>query len=373
MVADTPWSLIGPLPFAQPDGHEPALVATPGALHLVWTSGKTLYHSCLIGNDWRPPASFASGEQPCLAVAADGRLYCAFANWFLGNCEIYCCTWDGERWSLPELVSRTTGVSTDPVLAAGPDGILHIAWADTTPGYSAIYYGKRGGVAWLNSPLPNGQGSKPALAVTPAGEIIIAWQDRLASTGCFEVFASVRKGTAWSILEIVSGTPDHHSLYPRLTVSAKGSQHLIWQEERGGKYTVRNAERVAGGWTVPVDVSEIGNDCRLARIAASQGELLQCIWSSGQQLKHRARPGASKTLWWQPEVAFGNAPGISDLALAVAPPAPGTSGGVLHVVWSAYAQTTERRLFYARRQPVTRQMVDIPIVVNETQTEESGS
>ena len=44
---------------------------------------------------------------------------------------------------------------------------------------------------------------------------------------------------------------------------------------------------------------------------------------------------------------------------------PGTTGGELHAVWSAYSQTNARRLFYARRQPVVRHTVFIPIVMNE--------
>jgi hypothetical protein len=117
---------------------------------------------------------------------------------------------------------------------------------------------------------------------------------------------------------------------------------------------------------MPVDVSEIGSDCRLARIVAAQSDLFQCLWSCGSALKHRARPGESRAIWWQPETAFGNSPGISDLAIAAAPPAPGTGGGELHAVWSAYTQTNERRLYYARRQPVSRQAIFVPIVIGQS-------
>lgn len=356
MSTEHPWSASELVPTTSADNQEPALAIIANTLHAVWVSDKTLYHALCVDGQWQAPVRFASGEQPTLAAGADGSLHCAFAQWFLGNCEIYTARWDAAGWSLPQLVSRTSGISTQPAICVSQEDI-HVVWADTTPGRSTIYYAQPRGVAWANAPLPNGAGSRPALAISSAGETCVAWQDRLAQTGYFEVFAAVYRAGAWSLPEIISDNPTHHSLSPALAVNAQGTCHLVWQEERNGRYVIRHAERLPGGWALPVDISWPGNDARLSRVATAPKGFLQALWVEGSLLKHRARAAEQRALWWKEEVACADCAGISDLAIAVAP-----DTGELHALWSAYADTDQRRLYHARRAPMIRHTVFIPIV-----------
>jgi len=358
---DLPWSDASLLTFAPAGGAEPAALVAGESLHLVFVANKALYHTRLsltgASPAWQPPVRFASGESPALAVTPDGRLYCAFTNWFLGNCEVFCAAWDGQRWALPQVVSRTTGVSTSPALAAGPDGSLHAVWADTTPGRSTIYYGRKGDVAWINGPIPSGAGSYPALAVAPDGELLVAWQDRLAETGVFEVFCASRKDGTWGVPQIISDSPQRHSLYPKLACNSQGNCHLVWQEEAGYTYVIRSAERLPGGWTSPRDLSDPGTDCRLGRILSRSTNIFQAIWACGPVMRHRARPADSRAFWWQAETAQSYCEGISDLAVTI------DAGGATHLIWSAYQTASQRQLYYARRDPVPMQCVFIPIVI----------
>jgi len=356
-----PWSDADSLAFAPPSSAEPALLVAGEVLHLVFCANKTLYHArTSLGagtTQWQTPVRFASGEAPALAATPDGKLHCAFTNWFLGNCEVYCATWDGQKWSLPQVVSRTSGVSTSPALAAGSDGSLHAVWADTTPGSSTIYYGRKADVAWTSGPIPNGPGSYPVLAVAPDGEILVAWQDRLNASGVFELFCAGRKAGVWSIPQIISDTPQRHSLYPKLAFNGAGNCHMVWQEQSGATYVVRSAERLPGGWAPPRDLSDPGTDCRLARIMARSTGIFQAVWACGSSLRHRARPAESRAFWWQAETAQPQCEGISDLAAAI------DGSGVAHLVWSAYNTSSQRQLFYARRTPVAMQGIFIPIVI----------
>lgn len=361
MSSDRPWSEPDALTVAPADVSEPALLVSGDILHLVFVVGKTLYHTRLSLADpsaeWLPPVRFASGEAPALAATTDGKLHCAFTNWFLGNCEVYCVTWDGQQWTLPQVVSRTSGVSTSPALAAGPDGSLHAAWADTTPGCSTIYYGRQGDVAWTSGPVPNGAGSCPTLSVGPEGEVIVAWQDRLSTTGCYEIFCAEHTAAGWSVPHIVSDTAQQHSLYPRLAVNSQGHCHLVWQEETGSTYTICGAERLAGSWTPPTDASDPGTDCRLARLNARAGDIFQVFWTCGCALKHRARPAQERAFWWQAETVHANCDGISDLAVTLSPT------GTVYAAWSAYGASGQRQLYFATRAPVPMQGVFVPIVI----------
>lgn len=357
MAPESPWADSIPIPGVPTDSQEPALAATVNAIHAVSVSNHTLYHSFLIGGRWRGPWQLANGEQPGLAAGADGTVHCAFTHWFLGNCEIFLASWDGGSWSLPRLVSRTSGISTNPALGVGHDGGVYMVWADTTPGTSTIYYARPQGSAWSNGPIPSAPGSLPAIAVGPGGEIVAAWQDRLAETGRFEILAAILRNGTWSLPELVSDNPLHHSLHPALAVSPQGACHVVWQEERDGTYGIRHAERLPGGWSLPVDISDPRSDARLPSVAASSKGFLQVMWAEGPSLKHRARVAAPGSSWWAEEVACEACPRMSTLAIASSP-----ASGELHAIWSVYGDSHQQSLYHAYRMPLIRHTVFIPIV-----------
>ena len=197
MTPDSHWSGAQAVPTGPGDCREPAVTVAGEVLHAVWTQGSNLYHACLSGGSWSAPKRVAAGSQAALATAPDGVVHCLFSAQMLGNVEIYHTSWNGAEWTLPEVVSRTSGVSNSPALAVGKDGSLHAAWADTTPGYSTIYYGRRVAAGWTSVPIPNGSGSYPALAVDPGGQIYAAWQSRSPATGRFEVYCA--QSSQWGL------------------------------------------------------------------------------------------------------------------------------------------------------------------------------
>ncbi len=267
MSPDSHWSGAQAVPTGTGDCCEPALAVAGEVLHAVWTRGRYLYHAYLSGGGWSKPIQVAVGGQAALATAPDDTVHCLFSAQMLGNTEIYHTSWDGAKWALPEVVSRTSGVSLYPALAAEGDGSLHATWADTTPGYSTTYYGRRVGVAWTSGPIPNGRGSHPALAIDSDGQIYVAWQSRLPGTDRFEVFCAIRSNGAWALPEDVSDNSQCHSIYPSLAISAQGICHLTWQEDRGEVFAVRHADRYPNGWSVVSDISQSDADCRLPRCA----------------------------------------------------------------------------------------------------------
>ena len=232
MAPKGPWSMSMVLEVATAESREPALAILGETPHLVWNHNGQLYHAWRNTEGWSQATPVAIGEQPALAVAQDGQLHCLFVNQFAENFEIYHAWWDGARWSLPINVSRTSGASTQPVLAIGVNGSLHAAWADTTPGYSVVYYGTRDSFFWSNRPVPSGRGAAPTIATTPDGAIFIAWQDRRSDTGNYDVFCSTYRDDTWYPPQSVSDNAGANSLSPKLAATTQGDVHLIWQEER---------------------------------------------------------------------------------------------------------------------------------------------
>ena len=241
MTPDSHWTGALLVPTGPGDCREPAVTVAGEVLHAVWTQGSNLYHAYLAGGSWSAANRVATGSQAALATAPDGGVHCLFSAQMLGNVEIYHTTWKEAKWALPEVVSRTSGVSLSPALAIGKDGSLHAAWSDTTPGYATIYYGRCVEAGWTSGPIPNGSGSHPVIAVDPVGQIYVAWQSRSPATDRFEVFCAQNTQGAWSLPDgCLSQQPepcdlpqpgDHSAkhLPPRL---ARGSRRIILHSAR---------------------------------------------------------------------------------------------------------------------------------------------
>lgn len=355
MTVNTAWTDSQLLQEAAADSCQPAAAVVAGIPHAIWKQDRALWHTCLSENGWATPTKIANGEHPALAVTPDGVLHCLFANWLLGNAEIYHAQWDGSRWSLPEVVSRTTGVSMYPVVAAGNDGVLHAAWADTTPGRAVIYYGRWADQAWENAPVPNGPGTWPSLAVTAEGDVYVAWQNRLSDTGRFDVFCTSLVEDRWSLPDNVSDSANRHSIYPQLATNRTGACHLVWQEEQNGSFGIRHADRRPNGWSEPADVAPAENNCRAAHIVANRQGMIQAIWAEDQTLKHRIRPGEYDAPWQDAESAGDICAGLSETAAAISP------AGDLYVIWSGYTQGELRQLFHLRRERIFRHATFLPL------------
>ena len=264
--------------------------------------------------------------------------------------------WDGVRWALPINASRTFGASTAPALAAGPDGRLHAAWADTTPGYSTIYYGTFSAPFWANLPIPSGHGSSPTIGVTPQGEIYVAWQDRRSDSGKLDIFCAAYTEGVSGTPESVSDSAGANSMSPRLAISADGDCHLVWLEERDGIFQVYHADRRPNGWSACTAVSTGTDDCRLARIAANPAGYLHVTWVEGDAIAMRIRPAKVDAPWRPIERVTGDSFDTAALASAI------SRGRNTYLAWAERDDAGLDRLRHASRAPYPRFAILLPFV-----------
>jgi hypothetical protein len=356
MAAEQNWMLPEGLALLPTGAQQLAVAAGEHSVHLVWVDAKTLYHMQRTGEGWHTPVRIAGGEQPALALGADGSLFCVYANWFLGNRDIYLSTWTHEQWGLSQVISRTTGQSSDPSICIAPDGRVHVAWADTTPGYSTIYHGTQDAGGWTYAPAPNGKGSQPTIAANADG-VFLAWQDRPSSStgGAFDVLATSYRGSDWGLPVMVSDSRESHSLMPHIATNATDRCHLVWQEERDDVYSIRHSNLWPNGWEAPFDVSRPSADARLARVMANQFGLFQILWAEGGVLKHRVRGGEPQGSWWEEEVACEGCSGLQEMAAAI------SNSGELHVVLSRWNERGDAQSFYLKRRALERKKVFVPL------------
>jgi hypothetical protein len=191
----------------------------------------------------------------------------------------------------------------------------------------------------------------------------VAWQSRSPVTDRFEVFWARNSQGAWSLPENVSANSQIHAIYPSLAITAQSICHLVWQEDRGGLFCIRHADRYPNGWSENCDLTQSDADCRLPHVCTNRQGYPQTVWAEGQVVTHRVRPPERNAAWWQVEAACDASGAVSHLAAAI------TGKGELYVVWAAYTEGETRRLLHAHRESVFKPAVFPPLVVPNAQGE----
>ena len=185
-----------------------------------------------------PESTGAWSFKPSLAVGPDGTVHIA---WEEGVDIMYRRFVPGTGWTATEVVStESTDNSFEPSLAVDPDGTVHIAWADSTR-YTGpkttphIFYKKYvPGTGWTTTEVvsteSNWTSSNPSLAVGSDGTVHIAWQD-LWGAKLEILYKRFVPGTGWTTTEVVSTESKEACREPSLAVGPDGTVHIAWQED----------------------------------------------------------------------------------------------------------------------------------------------
>jgi hypothetical protein len=233
-------------------GHsfEPAMAVSPsGNLHVVWEDQSPgnyeIYHkkSTDGGATWatNQRLSWNSGlsYEPAIAVDPSGNPHVAWVDGTDGW-EVYYknSTDGGATWAASQKLSRTSGGSYAPAMAADSAGNIHVFWSDDTPGNYEIYYMKclDGKPVWAKSrrlTSNSGESWWPAAAVDSGGNLYMAWHDD--TPGNHEVYCmrSTDGGTSWSPAKRLTWTSGY-SADPAVAVDSLADLHLVWSDDTPG-------------------------------------------------------------------------------------------------------------------------------------------
>jgi hypothetical protein len=146
----------------------------------------------------------------------------------------------GQSWTEPVDISNTPGVSSEPAIAIGPHDSIHVVWSDTCTGVRNrdIYYvcSKDGGHKWAKDPLlpavdissTPGSCSEPTIAVAPEGIVHVAWADTTAGATHPDIYYVWRENESWTKPINVSKSVRIAS-HPTLACN-KGKIFLAWSD-----------------------------------------------------------------------------------------------------------------------------------------------
>jgi len=353
------WSDAGSLFSSPADSRSPAVaIDGEGTLHVLWEEGSDIYHCYRQDGFWFLPERVATGERPSLVVDKEGIPHAIFANEFGGNWEIYHVTRRYDMWSLPRNISHTSGISGNPRLAAAPDGTLHAVWADTTPGYSVIYYARQLGRYWVNNQIPSARGGAPVVAVDARERVHVAWQDQDAPFGVFDVYYSRWEGDDWSLPENISFNSSAHSAICGMGLDRDGTAHLVWEEQVGDGWQVFYCHGQVGFWSVPANVSRAPEECHLAHIVVTPQDYLHVAWCEGTVVRS-CRKGAASSGWFPIETIAGNSLGGENVVLTAG------AGGDVHAAWAGRTDTGQRDIFHGERPGAVRRKVYFPLTLGQ--------
>jgi hypothetical protein len=209
---------------------EPSVGTAPNqAAYVAWqdsSSGNSdIYVKWWNGTNWAEvgPGSASGGgisangtlsRKPSVAVASNGTPYVAWSDQRAGVGEIFVKRWNGAFWeevgpgsATGGGISNNAGESTDPVIAAGVNGTIFVAWSDDSEGDSEIYMRQyRDGEGWRDVGTGSSVGGgisgnnaasySPALAVGPSGLPYVAWVDE-SDDNDTEIYARRFTGSSW--------------------------------------------------------------------------------------------------------------------------------------------------------------------------------
>lgn len=183
---------------------------------------------------------------PCcrtgVTAAGAGQLFVSWRSVFPGDVrDVVVSRSDdgGASWRAPVRPREDGWVypgcpHAGPAMALGPDGAVHIAWWTGKEGEAGVWYARStdGGAHFTPTPIAVGRNSRPAhvaLAITPAGEVVLAWDDGLGAHPVVKLRRSVDGGLTWFAAQDVSD-PASASTFPVLALLGD-SVAVAWSQQ----------------------------------------------------------------------------------------------------------------------------------------------
>jgi len=197
---------------------------------------------------------------PEITVSSDGVPFVTWEGVHNGGSEIYVQRWDASSnsWVLIGTGPDTGGGVSDngdyseyPSIDISVAGVPYVTWRNTTEDDYEIYVKRWNGAAGVWEEVGDGSASEggisdnegrsrlPSISVSPAGDVIVAWEDN--SDSYYEIY--VKRWNEWSGAweEIGKGSAsndgisrtDTHNESPVIDSAEDGTLYVAWIESTG--------------------------------------------------------------------------------------------------------------------------------------------
>jgi len=344
------------------DHQSPAIAALKnGWVLAAWAQrdegGFNIYTSFRVAGRWTPArrmtALAGSHISPHLAADPDGRAVLVWQSLREGRAEIRMRIFDGRNWNVEEPVNQDPANAWAPTVAALSKRAL-VAWDSYAGGAYQIWFRE-----WPRAPERVTVGAnfsvRPSVAVGPAGQVIVAWEESGPLWGKDFAFLADRRGTPlyqdrrvrlavrqngeWLTLPCDPGEALPRNLrrfmqQPQIAFDSAGRLHMLFRARTfagnsridnwaaGGRWETLHT-RLEGARWIPATVmpsSEGRNGMRAS--LAIEGQRVLAAWATDNRSFPQNRYGGLDVYLARVSAAGAPSSLIAPAAAAVAPPPP---------------------------------------------------
>jgi hypothetical protein len=183
-----------------------------------------------------------SSSEPKIAIDDNDEVHVVWCDSTPGRTrpDIFYVSKQKGQWTKPQNLSSNERISSHPSIACGPGGKVYLAWSDSSRELHMAdvwcIIGKDGSFGKpINVSNTSGVSTQPTVAADETGRLVIVWSDICISDGKPEVYARVShdKGASLSHLIDMSNT-NGSSKYAQVAIN-RDRFFVIWEEDDGGR------------------------------------------------------------------------------------------------------------------------------------------
>jgi hypothetical protein len=321
-------------------------VASDGTVHAVWTDTTTyemLYSSRAVGGSWSTPevvATYANitifmDGDIVVTVGPDGTVHILFADDSSGDSEIFHRSKPvGGTWSAPVNISQAPGYRSEfPNVAVSPDGTIHAAWIGSLGNGETYYASKTPDGSWTTPiDVSNSAANEypTRLGVGPDNSVHIVSSQEDGGPGKQNIYHYTVSGGTPSAGENLTGTADVGRGLGAVLQTGDGTVHVLYFAENWPAEVMYLNKPACGSWSTPINVSNNASSSWAPHLAADGCGNLHATWmddgGGATKILYAARTTAGS--WYTGVDITGGATSASTPRVAVAVPRGATTGTV---------------------------------------------
>jgi hypothetical protein len=219
-----------------------------------------------------------------------------------------------------------------PTTVCDPAGNIWAAWQAGVVGSRDIYVAKRPvGAGTFEPPIrlttDKRDQCNPALAVSSAGAVYVAWQDN--RNGYWDIYASISPDGASFSQDVQVTSSTRNEVNPALAVDRQSPArvHVAWQDDRSGNQDIYVASSTNGFTTSTVaQVTNNTADQTEPALAVDAGGIVYLFWTDMRNGQADIYAAASSGAW-------ANVPVVTGMGEQTRPAVAADATATLHLLW----------------------------------------
>jgi len=322
-----------------------AVAADPnGNVHVVWYDDRDspspeIYYKRWNGTSWTPDERLTSDPSsswtPVVAADPNGNVHVVWCDAREGDGELYYKRWNGTSWTPDERLTDRPGLDYYHSVTSDPSGRIHLVWSNLEEG---VYYKHWDGTSWTTDERLVADGNFPAVAADADGNVHVAWVD--GRDGNEEIYYKRWDGVAWTADERLTNNL-WTSRGPAIAADPVGNVHIVWFDSRDGSYEIYYKRWDSVSWTADERLTNAVRDSNDPAVAADTGGNVHVVWrdlrDAGNKIYYKRWDG---TTWTEDEQ-------LTSVLDSLDPALAADFRSNVHVVWCDL-RDVNREIYYKR-------------------------